>query len=125
MAKRFGRNQRRKMREQESKLNRLIVTMGHELTMHNNQLRMEREKTKRLETKLGSLAHVSITLATGDIRVTSEFNRARFGFAIDRREIELHRMSKEQFISDAARALAYAIADRLYKDQDLNRLFKP
>lgn len=124
MAKRFGRNQRRKMREQESKLNRLIVTMGHELAMHNNQLRMEREKTKRLETKLGSLAHVSIAPATGDIRVTSEFNGERFGFAIDRRQIELRGISKEQFIEEAARTLAYAIADRLYKDQDLNRAFR-
>lgn len=124
MPKRFGRNQRRKMREQESKLNRLIVTMGHELAMHNNQLRMEREKTKMLETKLGSLAHVSIAPATGDIRVTSEFNRERFGFAVDRRQIELRGISKEQFIEEAARALAYAIADRLYKDQGLNREFR-
>lgn len=124
MAKRFGRNQRRKMREQESKLNKLIVTMGHELTMHNNQLRMEREKTKKLETKLGSLAHVSIDQLTGDIRVTSEFNGERFGFSMDSRRIGMYDINKEQFINEAARALAYAIADRLHKDQDLNRVFR-
>ena len=124
MSKRFGRNQRRKMREQESKLNRLIVKMGHELATNNYQLRMEREKTKRLETKLGSLAHVSIAPVTGDIRVTSEFNGERFGFNFDRQNIEFYGIRKEQFIEEAARSLAYAIADRLYKDQSLNRVFR-